>query len=208
MQVKLLRAIQERAIKPVGAHEEVKVDVRILSATHKNLQQEVELKRFRLDLYFRLNVISLEIPPLRERTDDLPQLCEVLLQRILDHSYQGQRFKLGSDALHKLARHPFRGNVRELENLLERACAFCEDDTLRAVDLQFDNPPYISGGQSEPLSGSVMENVPEHEDEKSQLVRVLEETRWNRTEAAKRLGMTLRQIRYRIQKYHLDGDSG
>jgi two-component system response regulator PilR (NtrC family) len=204
MQVKLLRAIQERAVKPLGAHDEVKVDVRILSATHKNLYREVEEKRFRLDLFYRLNVIGLDIPSLRERLEDMSQLVDYLLQRIETQSYPGRTFTLEQDALHKLARHHFSGNVRELENLLERACAFCEDGIVRAGDIQFDNhrPVGMNTSGHQAISSQVPQVV--SEDERTQLVRVLEETHWNRTEAARRLGMTLRQIRYRIAKYNLE----
>jgi two-component system response regulator PilR (NtrC family) len=204
MQVKLLRAIQERAVKPVGAHDEVRVDVRILSATHKNLQQEVEEKSFRLDLFYRLNVIGLDIPSLRERPEDLPQLAGYLLQRITKQSYPGHAFTLEKRALEKLAQHHFSGNVRELENLLERACAFCEDGIVRAGDIQFDNHGSVDGRADEQRLISSPLTQEESDDERSQLVRVLEETHWNRTEAARRLGMTLRQIRYRIAKYDLD----
>jgi two-component system response regulator PilR (NtrC family) len=204
MQVKLLRAIQERAVKPVGAHDELKVDVRILSATHKNLQQEVEEKRFRLDLFYRVNVIGLDIPPLRERPEDLPQLVDYLLQRITRQSYAGHAFTLEKGALEKLARHHFSGNVRELENLLERACAFCEDGVVRAEDIHFDNHQPDDFDSPRQHATSLPATHGESDDERSQLVRVLEETHWNRTEAARRLGMTLRQIRYRIAKYDLE----
>jgi two-component system response regulator PilR (NtrC family) len=204
MQVKLLRAIQERAVKPVGAHDEVRVDVRILSATHKNLAQEVEQKRFRLDLFYRLNVIGLDIPSLRERLEDLPQLVDFLLLRIAKQSYADREFTLEQGALDKLALHHFSGNVRELENLLERACAFCEDGIVRAGDIQFDNHQPFDSNSSDQQAASMQVPQADSEDERSQLVRVLEETHWNRTEAARRLGMTLRQIRYRIEKYDLE----
>jgi two-component system response regulator PilR (NtrC family) len=204
MQVKLLRAIQERAVKPVGAHHEVKVDVRILSATHKNLQQEVEEKRFRLDLFYRLNVIGLDIPPLRDRSEDLPQLADYLLQRIAKQSYADREFTLEQGAMDKLAPHHFSGNVRELENLLERACAFSEDGRVIADDIQFDNHQPVDGSSFGQHVMPAPASYSESEDERSQLVRVLEETHWNRTEAARRLGMTLRQIRYRIAKYDLE----
>jgi two-component system response regulator PilR (NtrC family) len=207
MQVKLLRAIQERAIKPVGAQNEIKVDVRILSATHKNLHQEVRGQHFRLDLFYRLNVIALEIPPLRERYNDLPALVDVLLKRILLHSGLSDNLTLTQQALHKLECYSFPGNVRELENILERACAFCESCLIRPEDIDIDpvystdrDPWEVTSGEQEVLSAHYESVV----DEKTKLERVLNETRWNRSEAAKKLGMTLRQIRYRISKYGLD----
>jgi two-component system response regulator PilR (NtrC family) len=208
MQVKLLRAIQERAIKPVGDHQERRVDVRILSATHKNLQKEVEEQRFRMDLYYRLNVISLDIPSLRQRKEDLPLLADVLLQRIAAQTgHSVKQFGLTQTALDKLLQHRFSGNVRELENLLERACTFCENNRISAEDIAFD-PLYVEDPQTESERGSEndqlhRQNIPVA-DERGELLRVLNETHWNRTEAAKKLGMTLRQIRYRIDKYELD----
>ena len=213
MQVKLLRAIQERAVKPIGAHDEQRIDVRILSATHSDLLNEVEEKRFRLDLYYRLNVIALDIPPLRNRIDDLPALAEALLKRIAEQAGTDQKadhYELTARAMDKLVHYSFPGNVRELENILERACAFCEDSRIRAQDIDcvprsaggaFDTMPDATSVFTDP---SVNGGSVHGEDEKEELVRVLNETRWNRTEAAKKLGMTLRQIRYRIGKYNLD----
>ncbi|TWI14162.1 sigma-54-dependent transcriptional regulator [Aerolutibacter ruishenii] len=134
MQVKLLRAIQEKSVKPVGANIEIPVDVRILSATHKDLARMVAEGRFRQDLYYRINVIELRVPPLRERLDDLPGLADKILQRLSNH--QGREpARLGSDALAALRAHPFPGNVRELENVLERAMALADGETLTADDL-------------------------------------------------------------------------
>jgi len=208
MQVKLLRAIQERAVKPVGSSSEKKIDVRIISASHRNLQLEVDSGGFRLDLYYRLNVIGLEIPPLRERKEDLSILADVILQRIQTQSKQGMHESiLSKEAAEKLEHYSFPGNVRELENLLERACAFCEGEEIRAEDICLD-PVLLDHPElaTDPETGT---NIPADSkrafpDEAAELVRVLDDTHWNRTEAARKLGMTLRQIRYRIKKYHLD----
>jgi two-component system response regulator PilR (NtrC family) len=204
MQVKLLRAIQERAIKPVGAHEEVKVDVRILSATHKNLQLEVEKKHFRLDLYYRLNVILLEIPSLSDRREDIRPLARYLLANITSKTGL-TGLALTKEAEEKLEKYPYPGNVRELENILERACAFTDNKLLSADDIQLSGHPVASsiyGNHAEDPESDV-EGL-EVKDEKVLLMSALEKARWNRTEAARSLGMTLRQIRYRIKKYGLE----
>jgi two-component system response regulator PilR (NtrC family) len=200
MQVKLLRAIQERAVKPVGGHDEIRVDVRLLSATHKNLQKEVEEERFRLDLFYRLNVIALNLPPLRERLDDIEILSKHLLKKI---SRESGEVQINPNALDKLKNNAFPGNVRELENILERAFAFCEDSTITAYDIQFENQIELSSPDSANSNRSSAFEV-NTVNEKDELVQILEETHWNRTEAAKKLGMTLRQIRYRISKFGLD----
>ena len=199
MQVKLLRAIQERAIKPIGAAREIPVDVRILSATHKDLQAEMQAGRFRQDLYFRINVIQLDVPPLRERREDLDLLVARLLEE-LQERWGGTRFEITPEAMARLRAYPFPGNVRELENTLERAATLCEDNRITAADLDF-----LSAAEPAP------EQAPEpeaptslQEQEKALLLRTLDATRWNRSEAARRLGLTLRQLRYRIEKYGLD----
>ncbi|MEJ2308651.1 MAG: sigma-54 dependent transcriptional regulator [Gammaproteobacteria bacterium] len=210
MQVKLLRAIQERAVRAIGSHEEVSVDIRILSATHKRLQDEVDNDRFRLDLYYRLNVISLDIPSLSDRPDDIEPLTRFLLHRIAISSGREQ-LELDPAAVRKLRHYSFPGNVRELENILERACAFCENSIITASDIRCDSaePPQenslVDAGRTltdrmvtEPLTRSVARQ------EKEVLFRVLQETRWNRSETARKLGLTLRQVRYRIKKFHLE----
>src|SRR3546814_3424170 len=135
MQVKLLRAIQEKNIRPVGASIEVPVDVRILSATHKDLSTLVNEGRFRHDLYYRINVIELDVPPLHERTGDLPLLADAILMR-LAHAMKRSTPKLSADALAALEVYPFPGNVRELENILERALALADGDAIHAEDLR------------------------------------------------------------------------
>ncbi|RZJ06485.1 MAG: sigma-54-dependent Fis family transcriptional regulator, partial [Haliea sp.] len=197
MQSKLLRAIQERVVRPLGSAQEDTVDVRIVSATHKLLAAEVDAGRFRQDLYYRLNVIMINVPALRDRREDLPELCEALLARICRESNCAMP-QLGGAVLAQLKSHPFNGNVRELENMLHRAVALGDGG-----DLQLDAPPV----EQVPIP----ENLQEYLDaqERNILVKVLQETRFNRTAAAARLGLTLRQIRYRIARLAIampDGD--
>ena len=188
MQSKLLRAIQERSVRPLGSTQEETVDVRLVSATHKDLAAGVEAGVFRQDLYYRLNVIEIRVPALRERLDDLPQLCNALLTRICQESGL-EPPELSSAMMARLRTRAFNGNVRELENLLHRAVALGEDS-----DLQFDPPAeeYVP----------VPENLQHFLDqqERSILVKVLQETGFNRTAAAAKLGLSLRQIRYRIAR--------
>jgi len=188
MQSKLLRAIQERTVRPLGSPNEDPVDVRIVSATHKNLALGVEAGAFRQDLYYRLNVIEIAVPPLRERLDDLPALCHALLARICRESGL-EAPTLSPQVMAQLRSLPLNGNVRELENILHRAVALGEDSLLH-----FDAPP------EEPVV--VPENLQSFLDqqERSILVKVLQETGFNRTAAAHRLGLSLRQIRYRIAR--------
>src|SRR5690606_22763979 len=134
MQVKLLRAIQEKAVRPIGSQKEIPIDVRILSATHKNLGELVKEGGFRQDLYYRINVIELRVPSLRERPEDIPQLAGHILARLSNQAGE-QTFTLADDALQSLQQYSFPGNVRELENILERAMTLCEGRTIRAKDL-------------------------------------------------------------------------
>ena len=188
MQSKLLRVIQERTVRPLGATQEDSVDVRIVSATHKDLAAGVEAGSFRQDLYYRLNVIEIVMPPLRERLEDLSALCEGLLKRICQESGLPMP-ELTAPVMAKLRARPFNGNVRELENILHRAVALGEDS-----DLHFDAPPeeFVA----------VPENLQDFLDqqERNILTKVLQETGFNRTAAAARLGLSLRQIRYRIAR--------
>jgi two-component system response regulator PilR (NtrC family) len=199
MQVKLLRAIQERAVKPVGAHQEIPIDVRILSATHKDLDQEMEAGRFRQDLYFRINVIRLDVPPLRNRKKDLPELIQMLLVK-LQERWGSAPFFITDDALAILLQYPFPGNVRELENILERAATLCENNTIHADDLDLPKSQFTDPGFSP--HDTLAKTIQAQEAELIQAA--LEQTRWNQTAAAKKLGMTLRQLRYRIQKLGLN----
>ncbi len=196
MQVKLLRAVQERRIKPIGGTEELPVDVRILSASHKSLQDEVAAGRFRQDLYYRLNVIELRVPPLRERREDIPLLAGHFLRRIADQWGQPPKH-LDTAARDALQHYDFPGNVRELENILERACTLSEGDEITAADLDLPTPPATTAAAPTDAADTP-------QDERAAIRAALERTRWNRTAAARQLGMTLRQLRYRIKKFGLD----
>ena len=196
MQVKLLRAIQERAIKPIGAQQEIPVDVRILSATHKDLTQEIEQGNFRQDLYYRINVIELHVPPLRARLHDLPILADHFLKKLADQ-WNETPLKLAPDALEKLEGYRFPGNVRELENILERAVTLCEEDQIQPEDLHL--PRSRSDVESEEPSEGQLEDYLSHK-EKEAIMNALEQTRWNKTAAAKLLGISFRQLRYRLKK--------
>ena len=203
MQVKLLRAIQEKAVRAVGGAKEVVVDVRVLCATHKDLAAEVAAGRFRQDLYYRLNVIELRVPPLRERREDVGLLADSLLRRLADEC--GDRpAHLLPDALAKLQSYRFPGNVRELENMLERAYTLCEGEEIKASDLRLSDTG--STGESTDASLAQIDNLEDHleEIERQLIMQALEETRWNRTAAAQRLGLTFRSMRYRLKKLGLD----
>ena len=206
MQSKLLRAIQERVVRPLGSSQEDMVDVRVLSASHKELGEEVAAKRFRQDLYYRLNVIVINIPPLRERLEDLPELCESLLARICKESGMNMP-PLTTSVLGQLRAHSFNGNVRELENILHRAVALSDAGELLLdvpvqplADAQLYTPDALRRQQD-----SLPDNLQDYLDtqERDILSRVLQDTRYNRTAAASKLGMSLRQIRYRIARLNI-----
>lgn len=203
MQVKLLRAIQEKAIRSVGGSKEVVVDVRILCATHKDLASEVTAGRFRQDLYYRLNVIELRVPPLRERREDIGKLAEAMLRRLAQDSGDTPA-RLHPEAVAKLQSYRFPGNVRELENMLERAYTLCEGEEIKPGDLRLSDAPGIS--ENGEASLAQIDNLEDHlEDvERKLIMQALEETRWNRTAAAQRLGLSFRSMRYRLKKLGLD----
>lgn len=210
MQVKLLRAIQEKAVRPVGGNNEINIDVRILSATHNNLAECVSAGTFREDLFYRLNVIELQVPPLRQRQQDIPILAEHILQRIADNNDVTSP-TLSAEALAALKSYPFPGNVRELENILERVLTWVDGDTIAAADLMLPDVTTKSetgGTLTESMkSGLVVENDLESqlEDQERQLIRkALESTRWNKTAAAKKLGITFRALRYKLKKLNLE----
>jgi two-component system response regulator PilR (NtrC family) len=207
MQVKLLRAIQERRVRKLGANLEDAVDVRIISATHQSLASCVEAGKFRQDLFYRLNVIELRLPALRERLDDLEMLIETILQRL---SSSGNKVLLGPGVLQTLRSYAFPGNVRELENILERALAFADDGVIEVVNLALKSgrkvlPADIAPAQSGSASAAVSalpDCLPDYLDqvERDIILRALERTRFNRTQAAQLLGISLRQLRYQMQR--------
>ncbi len=209
MQVKLLRAIQEKAIKPIGGQKEIPVDIRLLSATHKDLAKEVETGSFRQDLYYRINVIELNIPPLRERMSDLPILAEFMLTKISEQN-GATTYSISKDALDKFQMYSFPGNIRELENILERAATLCDGNQITAQDIDLPESKAPSqSDQPDPNESSITLSVDQLEDyliqkERKAIIAALEKTRWNKTAAAKLLGITFRQLRYRLQKLELE----
>jgi two-component system, NtrC family, response regulator PilR len=192
MQVKLLRVIQEKSIRAVGAQHEEAVDVRIISASHRDLETMVKNGDFRQDLYYRINVIGVNVPPLSDRADDIILLTDFL---IASHNREyGTSVSIGESALAALRAYPFPGNVRELENILERALALCEDDVIETGDLQL---PEVDAERQ--VSLERLTQITERE----QIQQALEQNRWNQSATARALGITLRQLRYRIDKMGL-----
>lgn len=205
MQVKLLRAIQEKAVKPIGSNQEITVDVRIVSASHKNLLKEIQEDRFRQDLYYRINVIELKVPSLKEHLEDIPLLVTNILTKLTKkHSTPS----ITPQALKKLSAYSFPGNVRELENILERAITLCEKGEITEDDLHLpERVPYHW-----PILDESKQTMPPSEDldnylenkEKQLILDVLEKTKWNRTAAAKMLGISFRALRYRLKKLGIE----
>jgi two-component system response regulator PilR (NtrC family) len=212
MQVKLLRVIQEKTVRPIGDAQEVSIDVRILSATHKNLSQLVAEGKFREDLFYRVNVIELRVPSLRERRGDVPELAEAVLRRL------GRRMKipipvLSKEALATLEGYSFPGNVRELENILERAITLSTTGEVQVADIQLRPTPLATARGPEPAPLGANSSLPnaasglgvQLEDmEREAIVKALEQTRFNKTAAAKVLGMSFRALRYRIKKLGIE----
>ncbi len=195
MQVKLLRVIQEKSIRPVGSQNEETIDVRIISASHRDLDAMVREGEFRQDLYYRINVIGIGVPPLVERREDIAPLTQHLIDK--HNGDSGGRFRIDEAALAALQSYAFPGNVRELENILERALALCENETIEAADLQL--PELGSPADSETATlGEMTRDL-----EKEHIINALEHNRWNQSAAARALGLTLRQLRYRIEKLKL-----
>ncbi|MDG1389374.1 MAG: sigma-54 dependent transcriptional regulator [Halioglobus sp.] len=215
MQVKLLRAIQEKAVRPVGSNEETATDVRLLSATHKDLVAEIDAGRFRNDLFYRINVIDLHVPSLRERAEDLPQLARTILERIASEQEE-EKLRLDDSAIEALSNYSFPGNVRELENILERALALSDGDLITAEDLQFSSMssrnPTTRARESDKEGKHTWSEEEAYGDiegyldeiEKQILSKALEDSRWNKTATAKLLGISFRSLRYRLKKLGLD----
>ena len=235
MQAKLLRVIQERAVRPLGAPQEEGIDVRIVSATHRNLAQDVKDGRFRQDLYYRLNVIEVFVPPLRERKEDIDEIALFILRRICYEAALPLVPIFEPAALEKLKNYPFPGNVRELENVLQRAVALCDGSVIYEHDLMLEqrasttlqnakpeNPDagrtetqsFVPGqeyevkkeGNSEMQSDDLPSDLSAYMDsiERGKLIQALEKHNFNRTAAAAQLGMSLRQIRYRMERLNID----
>lgn len=220
MQVKLLRAIQEKSVRPIGGQQEVPVDVRILSATHKNLQEEVNANRFRQDLFYRINVIQLSVPSLRERKEDIPLLTQTFIEKLAVQNRMAKP-EIAASAQRALNQFSYPGNVRELENILERALTLCEGELIQEEHLQLPNSSLGGQNNNAPIAPppsatavSQEEELTEGESledhlvaiERQAILKALEETRWNRTAAAKKLGMSFRSLRYRLKKLGLDQD--
>src|SRR6185437_1203762 len=225
MQVKLLRVIQEKVVRPVGDQREQPVDMRVLSATHKNLAELVAQGRFREDLYYRINVIEIRVPPLREHAEDILELADTLLDQIAKRSGMSAR-RLSAEAREALQKYSFPGNVRELENTLERAIALSTSGLIQLADLQLRAPmPAISNpmlsdegstnrgaisktsyltsiaaaGGADTALGAQLETL-----ERDAIMRALDKTRYNKTAAAKLLGMSFRALRYRVKKLGIE----
>ena len=201
LQVKLLRAIQEKKIRPVGEQLELSVDIRLLSATHRNLADMVQAGLFRQDLYYRINVIDLHVPPLRERRSDIPAMTEHMLNKL---NGGGDQPTLSTAALAALQQYHFPGNVRELENILERALALYDGTNIEVDDLNLPVSLPNGSGSSEydPSTGSLEDYL--ETIERKAITLALEDNKWNKTAAAKQLGLSFRSFRYRLKKLDLD----
>ncbi|OHE82263.1 MAG: sigma-54-dependent Fis family transcriptional regulator [Lysobacterales bacterium GWF1_69_6] len=219
MQVKLLRVIQEKSVRPVGAQAELPVDVRILSATHKNLAKLVEDGKFRQDLYYRINVIELAVPPLRQRREDIPVIAEAILKRLAGESAE-QLPALSEEAEAALSAYPFPGNVRELENILERAVALCDGQTIEVADLYLPQVDSLIGQEADmplrPIAAAPSPAVPPgladgtalpdaiEQMERETIQKALEANRYNKTKTAAQLGITFRALRYKLKKLGME----
>jgi two-component system response regulator PilR (NtrC family) len=196
MQVKLLRVIQEKTIRAIGSQQEQAIDVRIISASHKDLETMVKQGDFRQDLYYRVNVIGISVPTLSERSEDIPDLASYLIK---SHNRQNAgKISIGDEAMKALQAYSFPGNVRELENVLERASALCENENIEPGDLQLPQNESETDTQQTSL-GEMTKNM-----EKEHIISALESNRWNQSATARALGLTLRQLRYRIDKLKLN----
>jgi len=196
MQVKLLRVIQEKTVRPVGASREETVNARILSATHKNLSEMVSAGDFREDLYYRINVIELRVPALRERGNDVLILARYILKKL------SASIQLDESAEHALYSYSFPGNVRELENMLERAVTLCTTGVIKGADLHMRSSAAQETGAAPPSPANLGDQV--EDVQRQAIIEALEKTRYNKTAAAKLLGLSFRQLRYRIKKLDID----
>jgi two-component system response regulator PilR (NtrC family) len=223
MQVKLLRVIQEKTVRPIGEQRESPIDVRILSATHKNLAELVAQSKFREDLFYRINVIELRVPALRERAEDIPALADAIVRK-LSRRLGMEPPAITPEALEVLQNFSFPGNVRELENVLERALALCDQKRIEVSDLQLravpraENAPPLSPDMLAQLRAVPPLDQPKPNDrssaaplgdqledvERAAIIKALEAARYNKTAAAKALGMTFRALRYRIKKLGIE----
>jgi two-component system response regulator PilR (NtrC family) len=215
LQVKLLRVIQEKTVRPVGGSTELPVDVRILSATHKNLSRLVDEGKFRHDLFYRINVIELPVPPLRDRRDDIPQIARAVLQRLAADLGE-PALRMSPEAEQRLSAYAFPGNVRELENILERAVALSEGAVIQASDLMLPQAsastpaaaPMAKGGLDlERLARTSTESgLPEALEllEREAIQKALEACRYNKTKTAAHLGITFRALRYKLKKLGME----
>jgi two-component system response regulator PilR (NtrC family) len=215
MQVKLLRVIQEKSVRPIGEQHEQPIDVRVLSATHKSLAALVASGRFREDLYYRINVIEMRVPALREHASDIPELAAAMLRR-LGRRLGSEAPALGPEALAALQAYGFPGNVRELENILERALTLCTSEQISVSDLQLRAgaaagalvTPGLAAGAGAPsaaaaLGGAALGDQLEH-IERDAIIKALEQTRYNKTAAARLLGITFRALRYKVKKLGIE----
>jgi len=207
MQVKLLRVVQEKTVRPVGEAREETVDVRILSATHKNLADLVAQGLFREDLFYRINVIELRVPALRERSTDVREIAEAILERLARRA-NGPSPRISDEAVRMLEAYPFPGNVRELENVLERALTLSTDGFITPEHIRLrvasrapalETPTAVTAIDGNTALGSQLESI-----ERDAIVKALEQTRYNKTAAAKLLGMSFRALRYRIKKLGIE----
>jgi len=210
MQVKLLRVVQEKTVRPIGESREETIDVRILSATHKNLADLVAQGLFREDLFYRINVIEIRVPSLRERSGDIPEIAEAVLQR-LGRRGNMEPPQLSPDAIAMLQDYPFPGNVRELENVLERALTLCGDGLITSEHIKLRSvarsatattESFPPPAEQEATGGALGEKL--EDMERDAIVKALEKTRYNKTAAAKLLGMSFRALRYRVKKLGIE----
>jgi two-component system response regulator PilR (NtrC family) len=206
MQVKLLRVIQEKAVMPIGAREEVPVDVRILSATHKALKPLVEEGKFRSDLYFRLNVIELHMPGLQERVEDIPLLASRFLAEISRQWNDEEVPEISDEAMQRLKQHNYTGNVRELINILQRAITMCEGNVIQSADLLLEHMDVNDAAPAEAADKPDDESLDSYMEgiEKKMLEDALKNARYNKTRAAEQLGISFRSFRYKLKKFGIE----